>query len=469
MDGLASFFEINSVVIRFAYGLTFFAMGLMIALQSRQTSRLELARSLTWLAGFGLVHGLHEWGDVFIPIQAAYLDEKWIHLFYLLRLMLLSTSFACLTAFGVSLLAPFGIPRWLRLLPMIVFTLWVTISFFVFTLLFREYHAWVNACDALARYIIALPSAMLSTYGLIKYARLRVRLLNVPQAYFSMLALAAAMGMYSIFGGLLVPPVPFFPGSMLNAEMVKNVTGIPVIVFRSFLGLVMSVSTIRLLELFDVETRRKIESLEQDALLSAERERIGRELHDGAIQKVYTAGLLARAALNVLAPNSVAYQRIEQASSALDAAVSDLRASLQSLQSEESCIESVSNLLHQVASNAHYMAMVDIQLQMDISPDLTLPAAQSGHLLRIINEAMANALRHAQARHVCICATRQQNLLRIIIRDDGRGFLLERVSGNGLRNMQDRARLLNGNLQIQSSDGKGTTIQLDVPILELPV
>ena len=43
-------------------------LGLAIALQSRRYSRLDLARSLSWLAAFGFTHGLHEWGDLFIPL-----------------------------------------------------------------------------------------------------------------------------------------------------------------------------------------------------------------------------------------------------------------------------------------------------------------------------------------------------------------------------------------------------------------
>ena len=74
MDILAEFFEINKSVIYFVYGLAFFVMGLNIALQSRQSSRLELARSMNWLAGFGILHGLNGWGDLFIPVQSTYLS-----------------------------------------------------------------------------------------------------------------------------------------------------------------------------------------------------------------------------------------------------------------------------------------------------------------------------------------------------------------------------------------------------------
>ena len=75
MAFLRTFFDLNHSIVLFSYGLVFFVLGLAIALQSRRYSRLDLARSLSWLAAFGFTHGLHEWGDLFIPIQGAYLSE----------------------------------------------------------------------------------------------------------------------------------------------------------------------------------------------------------------------------------------------------------------------------------------------------------------------------------------------------------------------------------------------------------
>ncbi|MEW6239383.1 MAG: hypothetical protein AB1564_01050, partial [Chloroflexota bacterium] len=66
MITLSEFFEINHQLILFVYGLVFFVLGLAIILQTRRSSRLELARSLRWLAAFGITHGFHEWGDLFI-------------------------------------------------------------------------------------------------------------------------------------------------------------------------------------------------------------------------------------------------------------------------------------------------------------------------------------------------------------------------------------------------------------------
>jgi hypothetical protein len=80
MTFIRAFFELNRDIILFAYGLVFFVLGLAIALQSRRYSRLDLARSLSWLAAFGFTHGLHEWGDLFIPIQKEYLRTPAIEL-----------------------------------------------------------------------------------------------------------------------------------------------------------------------------------------------------------------------------------------------------------------------------------------------------------------------------------------------------------------------------------------------------
>ena len=72
--GNCSFFILNREIIYFVYGLAFFLLGFAIALQSRRYSRLDLARSLIRLSAFGITHGLFEWGDLFIPIQAKYLN-----------------------------------------------------------------------------------------------------------------------------------------------------------------------------------------------------------------------------------------------------------------------------------------------------------------------------------------------------------------------------------------------------------
>ena len=113
VEFLRHLISVNGIIVQFVYGLAFFVLGLAIALQSRHSSRLDLARSLGWLAAFGFVHAFVEWGDLFIPLQATYLGPALIAPLQYLHLLLLGISFACLFEFGVALLEPLRHRQWL--------------------------------------------------------------------------------------------------------------------------------------------------------------------------------------------------------------------------------------------------------------------------------------------------------------------------------------------------------------------
>ena len=100
MPLLTELFETNRVIVLSVYGQVFFVMGLAIALQSLKRSRLALARPLPWLAGFGIVHGFHEWGYLFIPIQSGYLPLPATEALLILQLVIKGASFALLLQFG---------------------------------------------------------------------------------------------------------------------------------------------------------------------------------------------------------------------------------------------------------------------------------------------------------------------------------------------------------------------------------
>jgi len=464
MNIFTIFFETNQAIIFFAYGLAFFIMGLVVALQSRQSSRLELARSLNWLAGFGILHGLNEWGDLFIPIQSAYLSTPVANLLYVIQLILLALSFMCLFAFGVSLLKPFGINRWLAAAPTVSFVIWAFVTFFILTLFYQDQITWHHISNALARYFIAFPGGLLAAYGLREHAKRRILPLKVPAIYNALRIIGVALSLYAILGGLVTPPVPFWPGNIVNSETIGNWIGIPPLAFRAVIGLLLSISTIRALEIFKLETDQRIEALERDSILNAERERLARDLHDGAIQKVYTAGLLVQSAIKLVEPHSEVSTRMNRAAAALKDAVSDLRSNLETLHEGTSApIEPLVDLLKHVATDSHYTTMVNIEVETNLTADSKLSPVQSGHVMRIVSESMSNVLRHARARNVRIIANRDGEALRIEIKDDGSGIIPSSSAGYGLQNMRDRARLLNGALEINSQPGKGTQVVLEIP------
>jgi signal transduction histidine kinase len=462
MITLAEFFLINRSMIYFVYGLVFFILGFAIILQTRQSSRLDFARSLRWLAVFGITHAFHEWGDLFIPIQAEYLSPEIIRVLYILHLILLAISYVFLFEFGLALLYTGKRGRWFHGITALLFTGWFFTLISIVPSSISDERLWRYPANALARYFIGFPGGMLAAFALRHHTMLRIKPLNVPKIVLTLQVAGIALGIYALLGGLIPPPVDFFPGNIINRETFTDFVGIPPLVFRSLIGLVIAIALIRALEIFDVETERRIETLEQQQIITTERERLARELHDGAIQKVYTAGLLVESSLRLADPTSEIGGRLGKSVIVLNDAIVDLRRNLSELHAgSRTSTESLPTLLGQIAEDPHYTSMVNISTDMDALNNKSLSPIRSSHVFAIVNEALANIVRHAQAKNVEVRAQDLGTQLQIEIKDDGIGMLPEPQAGYGLRNMRDRARLLNGSLTF--ANNKGTTITLTLP------
>jgi signal transduction histidine kinase len=467
MITLAEFFLINRSMIYFVYGLVFFILGFAIILQTRQSSRLDFARSLRWLAAFGITHAFHEWGDLFIPIQEEYLNPEIVRVLYILHLALLAISYVFLFEFGLALLYVYAGKRgrWFHWVTAILFIGWLIGLFLSIPPAISDERLWRYPANALARYFIGFPGGLLAAYALRHHTMLRIKPLNVPKIVLTLQVAGIALGIYALLGGLIPPPVDFFPGNTLNHVTFTEWVGIPPLVFRSLTGLIIAVALIRALEVFDVVTERRIEELEQHQIITTERERLARELHDGAIQKVYTAGLLVESASRLADSKGEIGARLDKSVIVLNDAIADLRRNLSELHAgSHTSTESLLTLLRQMADNPHYTSMVNITLATDLLKRKSLSPMRSSHVFAIVNESLANTVRHAHAKNVEIRARDLGTQLQIEIKDDGIGIPPEPNAGYGLRNMRDRARLLSGKLQFANS--KGTTVTITIPWID---
>jgi signal transduction histidine kinase len=463
MDLLRIFFSLNREIIYFAYGLVFFVLGLAIALQSRNYSRLDLARCLKWLAAFGFVHAFNEWGDLFIPIQANYANPDTILLLHRIHLLLLAVSFTFLFEFGVTLLKPLGLARWIHQIPAILLAVWFFVVYFPLAGLLPDFHTWHSTSDAIARYFIGFPGAMMAAYGLRKHTMHRILPLQVPHIVRMLRFAGVMLAFYAVFGGLIPPPVPFLPGSIINSVNFEHIFYAPVPVFRSLIGLGLVIAIIRALEVFDVETARMIEAIEQQQILITERNRIARDIHDGAIQKVYTAGLLIESARKHTGEqNDSLTGRLEKAELVLNDAIADLRHSLGELKSSSDYVPFPATLRN-LAEDARFRSLVDISLQIDLPENEVLSMVRTEHVLSVVTEALSNIVRHAQASQVLITVSKQDNQFRMTIEDNGIGMDEDPQAGYGLRNMRDRARILGGEIEFTKAKGKGTRVILEIP------
>lgn len=461
-DALRTFFSLNEDLIFFASGLSFFMMGFAIALQSRHASRLDLARSLTWLAGFGIAHGLHEWGDYFIPIQAAYLSAPVISVLHGLRLTLLAVSFAYLFEFGARLLRPPSMGRTLRRINIALFGLWLVAGLGVVPVLVPEPAQARSIADALARYFLGLPGGLLAAYALRRHTLERLQPLNAPHIVSMLRRAGLTLGGYALFAGLVPPPVPFFPGNLLNSQTLSNLLVVPPALIRAILGFALTYTIIRALEVFDLEATRALERMEQEQILAAERTRLARDLHDGAIQKVYTAGLLLESGLHFLKGNREARSRLDRTVDLLNDAISDLRINLRELQPDPDGL-SLRQRLQEIGHSSRLSSMIDIHLDLDLPDDSRLDSYRTDHISSIVSEALANAIRHAGANRVRIAASVANGELVLRIEDDGIGLPEDLQAGFGLRNMRDRARLIQGTLELSNAPQKGARVELRAP------
>ncbi|HSF83713.1 MAG TPA: sensor histidine kinase [Anaerolineales bacterium] len=202
----------------------------------------------------------------------------------------------------------------------------------------------------------------------------------------------------------------------------------------------------------------------EELTLTAERQRMARELHDTlsqgltglvlqleAIKAHLEAGRGERAA--EIIDHSLARARSTLAESR--AAIDDLRSSPASL---PEAIRLKTERFTQATG-------IPCALSLCLG-DNTLPANTGDHLLSVLNEALANVTRHAQAGQIWVRLEAVKDHLELEIRDDGQGFDPETVTGvghYGLLGMRERARLLDGTLKIESGHGQGTCIRLFLP------
>jgi len=460
MSELHDWFTANRPIIFFLYGQVFFVMGIAIVLQSRRYSRLDLARSLPWLAAFGILHGLTEWGDLFIPIQTAFVPDLFIRLLRAGQSILLATSFACLLRFGLELLRP--LPdryRWLRFVPTGLLIAWLIGPFWIGLQLIPGLDDWSASIDALSRYFIGFPAGLLAAYSLRRHARLSIQPLGLPVIYNTLRLAGLALAAYAILAGLIVRNAPFFPANTFNTTLVSDALVIPTQVWRSLAATVLALSIIRALEIFEVETDQLIEHMEQVQVITIERERIGRDLHDGAIQQMYAAGLLAES-LRKKADGPIA-DGLDRLMSTLNQAIADLRHFMSDLRPGEAAPD-LSTVITALVDETHRTSGVEVRWTPDDLPDL--PPDRVTHLVAFTREALSNAVRHSHARSIEVKTRCVDNQFELFIQDNGHGFKSDAPRGFGLRNMRDRARLLGGEVAFESAVGKGTTVHLSVPV-----
>jgi signal transduction histidine kinase len=227
----------------------------------------------------------------------------------------------------------------------------------------------------------------------------------------------------------------------------------------------------RLVELFAlhagiaIENARLHEAVQWLAVVD-ERERIGKDLHDGIIQSLYGIALSLEDVPELMATEpDDATGRVDRAIDALNATIGELRRFIVGLRPELIDETDLVGLLAALVDQVRQSGPIDVALDVTGSPP-ELPAHTRGELLHIAREALSNVARHAQASKVRVVLATEDHAVRLEIDDDGRGFeqTAPALDGHfGLANMRDRAGALGGSLAIDSRRPGGTRIIVRIP------
>jgi len=467
MGLIRDFFAANDTVLYFVYGQVYFILALSIILSANPQSRLEMARTLPLLAAFGLTQALYKWGNVFIPIQASYVAQEVMPYMLLLQLFVLGLSFMFLFAFGLRMLAPRRWnPRLVHWLPIAILSVWVSGIALCWILDLAPQADIMASADVLSRYFLALPGGLLAAAGLRRQAYGTIGAMGVPTIVYFMRTAGVSLVVYAFLAGFLGPPAPFFPANWLNQDTVQELLGVPVALFRALVGLVLTYSILRALEVFQVETDHWIEEMERAQALAVDRERIGRELHDGTIQSIYAAGLIledVRMSLEI-EPERAEVQ-LSRAMASLNQTIQDIRSYIFDLRRGED-VEDIESSIDRLTRDFHVNTLIEVDFSVEGKRPKPLESDRARNLYQIAREALTNVARHAQARHVNVRLRYGEQQLTLRIADDGIGFPASGAdgAGRGLKNMRERAQLLEGALVVEGTPNEGVTVVLTMPV-----
>jgi signal transduction histidine kinase len=197
-----------------------------------------------------------------------------------------------------------------------------------------------------------------------------------------------------------------------------------------------------------------------------ERVRLSRDLHDGAIQSLYAVGLQIQHAVRHIQSDPVrSVGSLDDSNRLVQDTIVELREFLHTLQEERVAEKSFADSVEDLFERLRRTTSVEYELAAS-KEALHLPSEVVMELVKVVREAVSNALRHGKPKSITVTLRREGERLRLVVLDDGCGFDPEerRDRGHGLGNMRDRAKDLGGKLAVESSKGEGTRIEIDFPI-----
>ncbi len=480
--------EFGFILIYFFYGLAFFSMGMQVSFEVSMATDQRLQRALRPMGAFGLIHGVHEWIEMFERIALQFgltYDRLWLDG---LRLAILSFSFLSLAAFGAYLLAKTADAQRLSLLvPLGLESVWI---FGLFALRGQLAGDMMDVADVWTRYSLGIPGAALAAIGLVFQQR-EFRLAGMVQFGRDTLWAAVAFVWYGVVGQLITRTSSLPPSTFLNGAWFAETFGFPIELFRALTAILASMFIIRFLRAFQVENDRRISALQESQLAEAhereklrgqlfqqvvaaqesERQRIARDLHDETGQALTAIGMGLRGL-----STSIRRGHADQAISTLGHletlavnSLTELQRLIADLRPSHIDDLGLPAAVRWCAKNFENRGVFKVDVEVE-GHEHPLDDAVKIALFRVLQESLNNIIKHARASQVNVHVIYEPTDVRLTIKDNGQGFDMHEVRNRktgrvslGLLGMQERAALMGGSCFIHSMPGSGTLVDIRMP------
>jgi len=473
------------VLIYFFYGLAFFCMGLAILLERGHGSDPRLRDALAPLAAFGLIHGSHEWLEMFNRLEILPWAIPGHNAWEQVRIVLLASSFLSLSTFGASLLDRSRPRRRLRWLDSLALTVLWSVGIVVLLRRLPLSITFWDAADAWTRYMLAVPGALLAAAGLLAQRRAFQRA-NLGQFGLDCLMAALAFAIYGLVGQTFPRQSVVPPSTIINSDLFLSLFGFPIQLLRAGMAIMAAYFVMRFLRSFEVEQKAEIVRLQEAQLREAgarealrlemmrrnvgaqeaERQRIARELHDETGQALTALGLGLRGIEGAMASDpSRAVQNVRQLESLVTRSLDELQRLIADLRPSHLDDLGLPAALRWYAGEIQTRSQLPVAVEIHGDPR-PLPGAVNTALFRMAQEALTNTVKHANARHAWLRLRYGTEAVTLTIEDDGVGFDTVRKGKGGawgLLGMEERANMLGGTVQIMSDSGRGTLIEAAFP------
>jgi signal transduction histidine kinase len=222
--------------------------------------------------------------------------------------------------------------------------------------------------------------------------------------------------------------------------------------------------------------RSRLVRVRAEAMAAAtERTRVARELHDTLLQEMSAVAMMINAVRTTLPAGAAGVsEKLTTIESTVTASLAETRRFVWDLRDPpekgDNSAADLGTALGRLAAKVTGGDAVQCKVLVEGEPLILAPGV-SDELLRMAQEALANALKHAGARYIRVRLCYDKNAVRLLVSDDGRGFDPESVvaakAGHfGLVGLRERAARLGATLSLDSRPGRGTTVEVTVPLAD---